>query len=86
MADLEAELLALRSRIASAQRARTRAEMERDAAQAKADRARQQLHDEFGVSTVAEAKAALGDLEAELHNATDCLAALLNEIETKERS
>lgn len=79
-ADLEAQVLAVRSRIAAAQRARSRAEMERDAAQAAADKARKQLADEFGVSSVEDAQAMLRTLQDELGQAVTDLRSQLDDI------
>lgn len=63
--DAEPEILAIRSRIAAAQRAQARAEHERDAAKAAADAARDRLADEFGVTDTASAHVLLARLEAQ---------------------
>lgn len=65
MVDAEAEVLALRGRITAAQRARVRAEHERDAAQAVANQARDRLASEFGVSTQDQARVLLAKLTAD---------------------
>lgn len=78
--DLEAEVLAVRGRIAAAQRARSRAEMERDAAQAAADKARRQLAAEFGVESVEDAQAMLAKLQDELAQAVGDLRTQLDDI------
>lgn len=80
MSDLDQAVAALKERIAAAQRARARAEHERDAAQARADTAREQLQRDFGVSTVDDAKAMLARLETELSNAVTQLRVALTEI------
>lgn len=80
MSDLDRAVTELKERIAAAQRARARAEHERDAAQARADSAREQLHRDFGVSTVDDARAMLDQLETELSTAVAQLRATLNEI------
>lgn len=80
MAELEAEVLKVRGRIAAAQRARSRAEMERDAAQAAADKARKQLTDEFDVATVDNAQAMLAKLQNELAQAVNDLRGQLDDI------
>ncbi len=79
-ADLDAEVDAIRRRLADAQRARGRAEAERDAAEAAAATARAALSDQFGVTTVAQATALLADLEAELGAQVDALRAALDEM------
>lgn len=63
----------LETRIAAAERAHARAQGERDAAAADADRGRELLHAEFGVSTLDEAVALLTDLETQLVTATAAL-------------
>lgn len=78
--DVEAEVLRVRGRIAAAQRARGRAEMEHDAARAAAGKAQEQLAGEFGVSTVDEARTMLAALEQELGDAVTELRAKLDNI------
>ncbi len=63
----------LEARISAAERAHARAQGERDAAAADADRGRKQLHEEFGVSTLDEAVTLLADLETQLATATKAL-------------
>lgn len=65
--DLDAEVQRLKDRRAAAISKRVRAEHDRDAAQAQADRLRSQLQAEFGVSTVAEAQALHTELQGELN-------------------
>lgn len=76
--DTEAEILRLRSRITAAQRARVRAEHERDAAQAAEQHARSQLAEKFGVTTREEARAVHAQLSADLHQALAELEAKLD--------
>jgi hypothetical protein len=64
--DPEARLRSIRDRTAAVVRDRIRAEQARDAAKAQADRARAELAAEFGVHTVADAKAMLDDLNTQL--------------------
>lgn len=78
--DLDADVAALKTRLAAAQRARIRAEGERDAAKAAADAARDQLARDFGVHTVDEAKAMLARLEAELAAEVAAISAALDEL------
>lgn len=77
---LDAHLANIRTRLAAAQRARGRAEQERDAAEAAAEAARHQLAEEFGVHGAAQAKARLAELEAELHHQLDELRTALEQI------
>lgn len=63
---VENDIATLRARITAAQRARIRAEHERDSAQATADQALTQLTNEHGVSTLADARTKLTQLEEEL--------------------
>jgi uncharacterized protein (DUF3084 family) len=79
--DIETQLAAIRTRLAGAQRARSRAEHERDAAEAWAKTARKQLADEFGVHTAEQARAQLASLEAELHQQVEQLRIALDRIE-----
>lgn len=79
MPDLEADILALRARINAAQRARVRAEHERDAAQAVADKVHAQLAAEYGVSTADTAHSVLRALEHDLHAAIEDLRAHLDD-------
>lgn len=78
--DPDAAVAAVKTRLAAAQRARIRAEHERDAATAQAEHARQQLAAEFGVSTVDDAKRILADLEDDRDQALATLTAALAEI------
>lgn len=80
MADIEGQILDIRNRIAAAQRHRSRAEMERDTAQAAADKARAQLQSEFGVSTALDARNVLRGLENDLEGALVELNAKLDDI------
>ncbi len=80
MTDLDEQVRLVRERIAAAQRARARAEHDRDAAKARADQAAATLRAEFGVSTVDDAKARLADLTAELTATLDALRADLDAI------
>lgn len=77
--DLDGQIAAIRTRLATAQRTRLRAEAERDAAQAAAEQARQQLVAEFGVTTVADAQAMLSGLETELAGQLEQIRAALDE-------
>lgn len=80
MTDSENQLRQLRDRIGAATEARIRAEQRTDAARAQADRARKALADEFGVSTVADAKAMLAQLTDQLDTNVADLAAALDRI------
>lgn len=71
--DPDTAIAGIKTRLALAQRTRIRAEHQRDAAAAQADKARQQLQDDFGVTTVDEANAMLAALE---HDRDQALAAL----------
>ena len=79
-ADVDAQIADIKTRIAAAQRARVRAEHERDAATAQAERARAQLQADFGVSTVEDAKSKLVELEAELADALTAIRAELDQM------
>ncbi len=78
--DLDNQVTALKSRLAAAQRTKLRAEGERDAATATAAQARAQLAEEFGVTTVDEAKAMLAGLETDLAAQLDQIRAALDEV------
>jgi hypothetical protein len=65
MTELDEEVRLLRQRIEQTGRARVLAEHERDMAQAAARQAAQQLQDEFGVTSLEEAKTQLVRLEDE---------------------
>jgi len=80
VSDYDTRIRELRSRIAAAQRARARAEHERDAATAAAHRARTALAEEFGVTTPDEARLALDVLRGDLEDHLNALAADLDEI------
>ena len=79
-ADFETRVNALRERIAAAQRDRIRAEHARDAAQAQAQRARQALHDEFGIATPEQARTLLAALQEQLADELAILNAELDKI------
>lgn len=66
MTDVEQEIRELKTRLDNAARARSRAEFEKDAAKASAEKAKQTLREEFGVSSVDEAKEMLESLRGEL--------------------
>jgi predicted nucleic acid-binding Zn-ribbon protein len=78
MSDLDEQIRTIRDRIAAAQRARARAEHERDTATAAADRAAEALRTEFGVTTTAQARHTLADLQQAL---TDELATITAELD-----
>ena len=78
-ADVDAAVADIRARLATAQRARLRAEGEHDAAAAAAGAARADLAAEFGVHSVADAQAMLATLEAELAAQVQALDAALRE-------
>lgn len=75
--DIELELRGLQQRIAQAQNAQTRAEVERDNAKAQIAETKKALKEQFGVETVEDAKALLKakeeELQAELAKAEDLL-------------
>lgn len=77
--DLDGQITAIKTRLATAQRAKLRAEAEREAAQTAADTARRQLAEEFGVTSVDDARAMLGGLETELASQLDTIRAALDE-------
>lgn len=77
--DLDSQVAALKTRLSAAQRAKLRAEGERDAAAASAEQARTQLADEFGVTSVADAQAMLMELDSELAARLDQITAALDE-------
>lgn len=79
-ADLDAAVADLKQRLNLAQRARLRAEAERDAASAAASNARAQLAAEFGVDTVADAQAMLATLEQQLAEEIAALGDALNQM------
>jgi hypothetical protein len=65
---LDDDLRAIQARIATLTSKKTRAEVERDNADAKVAEARTALEEEFGVKTTAEAKAKLAELEQNLRD------------------
>lgn len=66
MADVERQVAAVKADIAAAQGARARAEHEYQVARAQAEAAARELKDEFGVSSVQEARGLIALLESEL--------------------
>lgn len=78
--DLDTQVRTIKDRLAAAQRARVRAEAERDSATAAVEAAHAQLKTEFGVDTVDDAKARLAALEHELAAETAALAAELDQM------
>lgn len=66
MADIDARVAAAKRDIATAQAARARAEHEYQVARAQAEAAARDLKDEFGVTSAADAKVTIGELEREL--------------------
>lgn len=79
-ADLDTQLTDLKTRLAAATRARVRAEAERDSAIAAAGTAAGQLREEFGITTVEEARAMLTRLESDLGTMLHELRQALDEI------
>ncbi len=79
-ATAEDRLRELRDLAGQLTRERVRAEHARDAAQAQADRARRALGEEFGVLTVADAKAMLEDLTAAFDREVDALQTALDSL------
>jgi predicted nucleic acid-binding Zn-ribbon protein len=77
---IDSQIAAIKTRLAAAQRARGRAEHERDAATAAAETARRQLAEEFNVHTTTQAQTRLADLETELHQHMDELRTALEQI------
>lgn len=77
--DLDGQIAAIKTRLANAQRAKLRAEAEQAAAQTAADNARRQLADEFGVTSVDDAKAMLAGLESDLAAQLEQIRAALDE-------
>jgi hypothetical protein len=63
---VERQVAAVRKDIAAAQAARAKAEHEYQVARAQAQAAARDLKDQFGVSSAAEARVAIGELEAAL--------------------
>lgn len=80
--DLDAQIRTLQDRAVAAQRARVRAEHERDSATTSAASAANALRSEFGVSTVEEATTMLADLEAALAAEIDAVTTLLDGLPT----
>lgn len=66
MADVDAQIADLKSKIAAAQIRRVRAQVAAEAASAALDEAKEALESEFGVSTPVHAREALTVLEARL--------------------
>lgn len=66
MASIDAEVSELKARVELATRQRLRAEADRDGARKAANTALKKLTDEFGVSSVDEAKALMIKMQAEL--------------------
>lgn len=75
---LEQSLADVQARITAAERARIKAEHERDSAQAAATQLRAELQRDFGVSTAVEAEAKLIILRAELADIVEQLRAALD--------
>ncbi len=80
MSDLTDKVRDIQVKIEAAQRARVRAEQDRESAIAVVTKARDALKQEFGVSTVEEAKAALARLEHEVQASIAEIDSKLSEI------
>lgn len=77
---LHDDVAEVQARITAAQRDKARAEGTRDAAQAAADRARDELLHDFGVTTVEQAELLLSGLRDELVQMTAEISAKLDQI------
>lgn len=66
MSDADQQVSELKARVEAARRLAVRAEADRDAARSASDVALGKLAHEFGVTSVAEAKAMMGELQSEL--------------------
>lgn len=77
---LDAAVADIKNRLEVAQRARGRAEGEQDAARSAADTARRQLAEEFGVTSVDDARALLDSLTTQLTDQIERIRAALDEI------
>lgn len=77
MPDVEQQVAEARAAIAAAQSAKARAEHEHQVAQAQAQAAARELKDEFGVSSVQEARDLAVSLEAELEAECSAVRAAL---------
>lgn len=82
-ADLTAQVAALQARLTAARRERARADLELDAANAAAAAAREALEREFGVTTGAQARQLLTQMETELAAAVTELDTQLNAMEQR---
>jgi hypothetical protein len=74
------DIVALQSRIADAERARIRAEANREAAEQAAARVREELHRDFGVTTREGAQQRLAQLTEELDTIAADIARQLDQI------
>ncbi len=81
--DLDAAVTAAQERLSKAQYAVARADADAERAQAETEKLRSHLQTSFGITTIAEAKVMLADLEQQL---TDRLADLLAALEEAENS
>lgn len=69
VASIDAEVSELKARVELAMRKKVRAEADKDGARKAADTALKQLTDQFGVSSVEEAKSLMIKMQAELSDA-----------------
>lgn len=76
--EIEQEISELKVRLDQATRARSRAEFEKDAARASAEKAKQTLRDDFGVESVEEARDLLGRLREDLQGQVSRIKATLD--------
>ena len=81
MSDVEDKIRELRTAISQATARTTRAQVEKEAAQTRLEEATRTLHEEFGVSTVPEAKAKLAELQQKLNEEIEAAEASLAEAE-----
>lgn len=85
MSELDEKVAAVRRRIEQARTAEAAAQREHDVAAGAAQQAAQQLEEEFGVTSVEEAKALLATLNTQVSDECERVMALLKVAERAER-
>lgn len=80
MPDIDQQVREIKAKIEVAQRTRFRAEADRDAAEVARSNALAKLKEDYGVSTVDEAKAVMADMRAELDELISQTRQSLNEL------
>lgn len=81
MSDIDAKISMIQSRIEAARIAKARAEAVRETAQESEDKAMAQLAAQFGVDNVAQARAKLAELQAEVQTMLTEITTVLDTIE-----